>query len=84
MRHLVRLRHYLAPYKWQFLAALVCTLSAGAFVMVSPLLIREAIRLGMKTLRASALRLYPPSRQETMRPRAWRRATSRMRWVIQA
>ena len=57
MRHLIRLRLYLAPYKWQFFFAFVCTLSAGAFVMVSPLLVREAIRLGLKPVEDSSGRV---------------------------
>ncbi len=48
MKYLLRLIHYLKPYKWQLMLAWVCVLLAGAFVMVSPLAIRYAIDLGLK------------------------------------
>ncbi len=48
MKYLLRLVHYLRPYKWQLLLAWVCVLVAGAFVMISPLAIRYAIDFGLK------------------------------------
>ncbi len=47
MRYLVRLLPYIRPYRWQLALAAVCVLGAGAFVMVSPLLVRYAINFGL-------------------------------------
>jgi len=51
VRYLLRIVHYLKPYKWQMLIAWLCVLFAGAFVMVSPLMVRYAINLGLKPVR---------------------------------
>ena len=48
VRYLLRLIPYLKPYKLQLLIAWLCVLFAGAFVMISPLLIRYAINTGLK------------------------------------
>ncbi|KAA0238626.1 ABC transporter ATP-binding protein, partial [bacterium] len=50
MKYLLRLIHYLRPYKGQLLLAWVCVLVAGAFVMISPLAIRYAIDFGLKPI----------------------------------
>ncbi len=47
MRHLLRLRPYLRVYRKPLLLAFVAVLLSGAFVMVSPLLIRYAINFGL-------------------------------------
>lgn len=47
MRHVLRLRAFLLPYKKQFLLALLSVILAGSFVMVSPLLVRFAINEGL-------------------------------------
>jgi len=51
MRYLMRLVPYLKPYKWQILVAWLCVVGAGAFVMVSPLLIRYAINFGLQPVK---------------------------------
>ncbi len=47
MRYLLRLFHYVRPYRRQFSVAWLCVVFASCFVMVSPLLIRYAIDLGL-------------------------------------
>lgn len=47
MRILLRILPFFKPYKLQFILAFFCVLGAGAFVMVSPLLIRFAINVGL-------------------------------------
>ena len=53
MRYLLRLGHYLKPYKKSLIIAWLCVLFAGAFVMISPLLIRYAINFGLSPVRDS-------------------------------
>ncbi|MBI5949877.1 MAG: ABC transporter ATP-binding protein [Chloroflexi bacterium] len=48
MRHLFRLTHYLGLHKLQLAGALLCVILSGAFVMLSPLLVRHAINFGLK------------------------------------
>ncbi len=47
MRHLLRLGEYIRPYKKQLTLALLSVVFSGAFVMVSPLLVRYAIDIGL-------------------------------------
>ena len=47
MRYLLRIIPYLKPYKAKLTLAWICVMGAGAFVMVSPLLIRYAIDIGL-------------------------------------
>ena len=47
MRHLLRLRSYLGPYRKLISLAMLCTILSGALVMVSPLLVRYAINIGL-------------------------------------
>ena len=47
MRYLVRLLHYVRPYRKQFSVAWLCVVFASVFVMVAPILIRFAIDLGL-------------------------------------
>ncbi len=47
MRYLFRLGTYVKPYRAQFLIAWLCVVASGAFVMISPLLIRYAIEFGL-------------------------------------
>ncbi len=48
MRNILRLRQFISPYRSQMLLALLSVLAAGAFVMISPLLVRYAIDFGLK------------------------------------
>ena len=48
MRHVLRLRQFFVPYRKSFFLALMSVIGAGAFVMVSPLLVRYAINFGLK------------------------------------
>ena len=48
MRHLLRLLHYIKPYKAPFTLAWVCMIVAGVFVMVSPLLVGASIEFGLE------------------------------------
>ncbi len=47
MRHLLRLKPYLRQYRGQLTLAFVTVLLSGAFVMISPLLVRYAINFGL-------------------------------------
>ena len=47
MRHLLQLRNYLGPYRKLISIAMLCTIMSGALVMVSPLLVRYAINIGL-------------------------------------
>ncbi len=47
MRYLLRLLHFFKPYKWSFVLAFTSVVLAGAFTMVSPLLINFAIEYGL-------------------------------------
>ena len=58
MRQLFRLAHYLGLHRAQLLGALACVILSGAFVMLSPLLIRYAINFGLKPV-------YGPNRRIT-------------------
>jgi len=51
VRYLLRLISFMQPYKWQLALAWLCVLLAGAFVMVSPLLIRYSINFGLKPVK---------------------------------
>ncbi len=51
MRYLLRLTHYLRPYRGRVALAWVCVVGASAFVMASPLLVRYAINIGLKPVR---------------------------------
>jgi ATP-binding cassette subfamily B protein len=47
MRHLIRLYTYFRPYKWQLVIGTVSVFLAGAFGMISPLMINYAIEFGL-------------------------------------
>ncbi len=51
MRHVLRLRTFLLPYKKQFALALLSVVLAGIFVMISPLLVRYAINEGLQPIK---------------------------------
>lgn len=53
MRHLLRLRGYLGPYRGLIAVAMICTILSGALVMVSPVLVRYAIDIGLDPQRDS-------------------------------
>ena len=57
MRVLLRLIPYMRPYRGQLLLAATSVILAGAFVMISPLLIRFAIDFGLDPQRDAAGRL---------------------------
>lgn len=57
MRWLSRLVPYVNKYRGQFIVAWVCVILAGAFVMVSPLLIKFAIEFGLQPVRDADGRL---------------------------
>ena len=57
MRYLFRLIRYVRPYRAQFSVAWLCVVLASAFVMVSPLLIRFAIDLGLDPQRDASGKL---------------------------
>jgi ABC-type multidrug transport system fused ATPase/permease subunit len=54
VRHLLRLRPFLRPYWGQLALAFLSVLLSGAFVMVSPLLVRYAINFGLDPQRDPA------------------------------
>ena len=47
MRHLLRLYTFFHPYKWQLITGIVSVLLAGAFGMLSPLMVKFAISWGL-------------------------------------
>jgi ATP-binding cassette subfamily B protein len=47
MRHLIRLSSYYKPYWWQLLLAALSVFAAGAFGMLSPLMVNFAIEFGL-------------------------------------
>ncbi len=54
MRYLVRLLPYMKPYTGRVVATWICVFASGAFVMVSPILVREAINQGLQPIREDA------------------------------
>ena len=53
MRYLLRLLPYTKPYTGRVVATWLSVFASGAFVMVSPILVREAINQGLKPVRGS-------------------------------
>jgi ABC-type multidrug transport system fused ATPase/permease subunit len=51
MRHLIRLYTYFRPYQGQLIIGIVSVFLAGAFGMISPLMINFAIELGLNPVR---------------------------------
>lgn len=47
MRHIIRLVGYVRPYRWRFALAAFAVIISSAFMMISPLLVRYAIDLGL-------------------------------------
>jgi ABC-type multidrug transport system fused ATPase/permease subunit len=51
VRYLVRLLPYMKPYLGRVVATWICVFTSGIFVMVSPILVREAINQGLQPIR---------------------------------
>ncbi|GBD23906.1 Putative multidrug export ATP-binding/permease protein [bacterium HR29] len=51
MRYLLRLLPYLKPYRWLFVAGVLCTIASAGLVMLNPLLVGWAIDFGLKPVR---------------------------------
>ena len=51
MRSLIRLSHYYKPYKWHLIGAAISVFLAGAFGMLSPLMVNFAIEFGLNPVR---------------------------------
>ncbi|MEZ4553242.1 MAG: ABC transporter ATP-binding protein [Dehalococcoidia bacterium] len=51
MRYLLRLLPYLRPYTRRVFLTWLCVFASGAFVMVSPVLVRQAINQGLRPVR---------------------------------
>ena len=57
MRHLLRLGEFLRPYRRGLVLAFLAVIFSGAFVMISPLLVRYAISFGLEPQRDADHRL---------------------------
>ncbi len=66
MRWLLRLLPYLRPYRKRLILAWLCVLTAGAFVMVSPILVGIAIDFGLKPVRDADDRVIGLDGNETL------------------